>query len=367
VRFSVFIATFQCLVLLAHLLLYETWMYFWRPSDPAEIFWLRLGLAVLSISFLGASLLAFRYNNLLMRMFYRVAAVWLGTSNFLFQAAIACWVVYAVALLFGIQIERRVIAGVLLGAATAVSVFGIVNAAWTRVTKVSVKLPNLPETWRGREAALVSDMHLGHVRSIGFVQRIVRMLTRLGPSIVFIAGDLYDGTAANIERLAEPWKGIAAPLGAYFVEGNHEEFRDHTPYLQALGRAGVRVLNNEAVTVDGLQLVGVHYRDATHAQHFRSVLQRAGLDRQQASVLLTHAPDRLAVAEDEGISLQLSGHTHRGQFFPFTWITRRIYGPYVYGLRRLGDMLVYTSSGAGTWGPPLRVGSTPEIVLIRFE
>jgi predicted MPP superfamily phosphohydrolase len=91
------------------------------------------------------------------------------------------------------------------------------------------------------------------------------------------------------------------------------------------------------------------------------------VDREQASVLLTHAPDRLAVSEEEGISLQLSGHTHRGQFFPFTWITKRIYGPYVYGLKPLGKMWVCTSSGAGTWGPPLRLGSSPEVVLIRFE
>jgi uncharacterized protein len=83
--------------------------------------------------------------------------------------------------------------------------------------------------------------------------------------------------------------------------------------------------------------------------------------------LIVHAPDQLAVAEKAGISLQLSGHTHRGQFFPWTWFTGLIYKQFVYGLQRFGDMIVYTSSGAGTWGPPLRVGSRPEIVLIQFE
>jgi predicted MPP superfamily phosphohydrolase len=91
------------------------------------------------------------------------------------------------------------------------------------------------------------------------------------------------------------------------------------------------------------------------------------VDRNRASVLLSHAPHELAIAEKAGISLQLSGHTHGGQIFPFTWFTERIFGKYTYGLERFGDLMVYTSSGAGTWGPPMRVGTRPEIVLIQFE
>jgi predicted MPP superfamily phosphohydrolase len=118
--------------------------------------------------------------------------------------------------------------------------------------------------------------------------------------------------------------------------------------------------------VDGIQIVGVNYRDATHGEHFRKTLRRTGLDRGQASILLTHAPDRIQVSAEEGISLQLSGHTHHGQFWPWTLVAERMYGKFVYGLQRLGEMQIYTSCGAGTWGPPLRVGSRPEIVAITF-
>jgi predicted MPP superfamily phosphohydrolase len=113
--------------------------------------------------------------------------------------------------------------------------------------------------------------------------------------------------------------------------------------------------------------VGVPYNHATHAGHFRSVLAQLAIDPQSASILLTHAPDRPAIAEEAGIGLQLSGHTHHGQFFPFSWITRRIYGQFTYGLSRLGATQFYVSSGTGTWGPPLRVGSQAEIVKITFE
>jgi len=322
---------------------------------------------VLSVSFVLASLLAWRSSHVVVRVLYTVSAVWLGTLSFCFLAASLCWSSYGIARLLGLHPDRRELVIVFFAIALLASLYGIVNAAWTRVRRVSVTLPNLPASWRGRVAALVTDTHLGHVRGFRFMRRIVTTLTRLRPDIVFIAGDMYDGTVARVRELAQPWARLAAPMGAFFVLGNHEQFSDSAKYLDAVEHSGVRVLNNEKVTVDGLQIVGVHYSDSTNDDHFRSVLRHADVDRDRASILLTHAPDRLKIAEEEGFSLQLSGHTHGGQFFPFTWITSRMYGKFVYGLQRLGNLIVYVSYGAGTWGPPLRLGTTPEIVLIQFE
>ena len=243
----------------------------------------------------------------------------------------------------------------------------IVNAAWTRIVRVTVRLPNLPAAWRGRTAALVSDLHLGHVRNAGFLRRIVRKLSRLHPDVLFIPGDMYDGTAVDLEPLAKPWVEFSAPLGAYFITGNHEQFFSPSKYLDAVRRCGIRVLENEKIVLDGLQIVGVHFHDSTNVERFRSILRQADLDRNVPSILLVHNPNRLPVAAEAGIFLQLSGHTHLGQFFPFTKIVSSIYGKYAYGLNRFGDLAVYTSCGAGTWGPPMRLGSNPEIVLIQFE
>ena len=196
--------------------------------------------------------LAHHYFNPLVRAVYTVASVWLGFVSFFFLAACACWIVYGVPLLFGVHVEKRALAAVCFGLGLLAGIAAIVNAAWTRVVRVTVKLPNLPAAWRGRTAALVSDLHLGHVRNTGFLRRIVRKLSQLQPDVLFIPGDLYDGTAVDLARLAKPWAEFSAPLGSYFITGNHEQFSSPTKYLDAVRQSGIRVLQNEKIILDGL-------------------------------------------------------------------------------------------------------------------
>ena len=362
-----FIAVIQFVLFLAHYLLYETWTFSPAGGDIPGTLWIKLVLGFLSVSFIAASLLAFRYTNAALRAFYRAAAVWMGLLSFLFIAAISSWIIFGVARLagFGMNFHRTV--ELLFGAALVAGIYGVFNAGWTRITRTTVRLANLPEAWRGRRAALISDVHLGHVRNGSFLRRMVTKILKEEPDAIFIAGDLYDGTAIDAGRAAEPLSELLAPHGVYFVAGNHEQFGDDSKYLRAIAAAGVRVLSNEKVEVDGLQIIGVPYRNATQNGQFASVLQGIRFDRDRASILLVHAPDHPEIAEAAGISLQLSGHTHLGQFVPWSWMARRIYRQFVYGLSRIGKMQVFTSSGAGTWGPPLRLGSNPEIVMLQFE
>jgi len=367
IRVAVFIAIIQSVVILGHVVVYRTWVDFWDAPGARAGFVVRIVLGVLAVSFVAASIVGFRYSNPVVRALYTASATWIGFLSFLFFASCVCWIFGGAFWLVGWREAAKMLVAVLFGVAIAAGAYGMVNAARTRVVRVGVKLANLPESWRGRTAALVSDTHLGHVRGYAFARKIVEMVSRLRPDVVFIAGDFYDGVAADLARLAEPWKECAAPLGVFFATGNHEEFTNPGKYLDAVAGAGVRVLNDEKVVVDRMQIVGVPYHSSLGAEQFKSILQNAALDPSRASILLTHAPHRLPIAERAGISLQLSGHTHGGQISPFTWMVRRIFGPYAYGLHRLGEMMVYTSSGAGTWGPPMRVGTNPEIVLLQFE
>lgn len=359
-----FIVIIQCVLFLTHLFLYATWTF--SNSGSVPVFWTKLVFALLSVSFIAASLLTFKYTNPIIRAFYRAAAVWVGFLTFLLFAALLSWVIFGLAAMVGVTLNFHHVVLALFAAGTLAGVYAVFNASWTRVTRATVQLANLPEAWRGRKAALISDLHLGPVRNRSFLRRMIAKILSEAPDAIFIAGDLYDGTAIDAHRAAEPLSTLTAPRGVYFVAGNHEQFGDDSKYLDAVAAAGVRVLTNEKVEVDGLQIVGVPYRQAARVGTFASVLHTIGLDRNRASILLTHAPDHPAVAEAAGFSLQLSGHTHLGQFIPWSWMARRMYRQFVYGLSRIGRMQVFTSSGAGTWGPPLRLGSNPEIVVLEF-
>jgi predicted MPP superfamily phosphohydrolase len=364
-RLAVFVSIVQGVIFFGHLLLYFSWSFFWGGAASSWETMLALGL--LSVSFVSASFRGWYSFHPLVRLWYAASAVWLGFASNCMWAALLCWIVYGFSSLLHLSWPRAGIADPLFGAAIVASIYGFINANVLRLKRLKVELPNLPAQWHGRTAALISDLHLGHVRNYRFIRRVVGRLARLKPDTVFIAGDLYDGTAGDFERLARPWKHYSAPLGVFYIAGNHEEFYSHAEYLPALQHTCVRVLENEKLEVDGLQIAGVHYRDARDPRHYRQVLQGLGLDRNRASLLLLHAPLHLPIAEEEGVSLQLSGHTHGGQFFPYTLIARRVWGKFIHGLHRAGALQVYTSYGTGTWGPPFRLGTYAEIVLLEFR
>jgi predicted MPP superfamily phosphohydrolase len=366
-RFILFLSIIQSILLLGHWFLYRTLLRFLGLENPSILLALRVAMALLSVSLVAMSFLAYRYSNFLVRLLYTGAASWVGLFYLLILAAILTWVLFGLARLFHVPVDRRLLIEVLIGMALATSVYGFINAGAIRLTRLSLQLPHLSSRWKGKTAVWVSDTHLGQVRNYGFAQKIATRVQNLHPDVVFIGGDLYDGEAANLDKAIEPFSRISTPYGTYFITGNHEEFSDNTKYLQAVRRAGIRVLYNERLDLDGLQIVGVDYRDTRREEDFKKILENMGVDRHKPSILLKHSPFHLKVAEEQGVWLQLSGHTHHGQVFLFRWITSRVYDGYDYGLKGFGNLLVYTSSGAGTWGPPMRVDTEPEIVVIKFR
>jgi predicted MPP superfamily phosphohydrolase len=361
------IALVELLLLAAHWFIYRTWIDFWWPLGPVAALALTIALGLLAFSFVAAALLGFYFANPLVRLLYWLATVWLGLLNFFFIAACLSWLAWFALEVLRLHLNRPLLAAVLFSLAIATSLYGLVNARLIRIRRIPVQLAGLPESWRGRTALLLTDLHLGHLNGPRFSRRIVTLASSLNPDVIFIPGDLFDGSGADVKALIAPFRQLAPPCGIFFSTGNHDEFGDTARYVELLSRAGIRVLNNDKVTVDGLDIAGVDYADSGYPVRLRAILKGLHLVPGQASILLNHAPSRLPIVEQAGIGLQLSGHTHNGQLFPFTWLTRRAYGRFTYGLERFGALTVYTSSGAGSWGPPMRVGSRPEIVLLTFE
>jgi hypothetical protein len=365
--FLLFISIVQSILFCGHWFLYKTLVRFLGLANPPALLTLRVAMALLSVSLVATSFLAYRYSSLLVRILYTAAASWLGILYILILAAGLSWILLGLAKLIHFPLDRKILIEVLIGMALMASVYGFINSGVIRIARINLQLPGLSSQWRGKTAVWVSDTHLGQIRNYGFAQHIATMVENLHPDIVFIGGDLYDGEAVDVDKAIEPFSRISSPYGTFFITGNHEEFNDNTKYLHAVRRAGIRVLYNEMIDLDGLQIIGVDYRDTRKKEAFKAILQKMGINRHKPSILLKHAPFHLEVAEKEGISLQLSGHTHRGQVFLIRLITSRIYHGYDYGLKWFGSLLVYTSSGAGTWGPPMRLDTKPEIVVIEFK
>lgn len=340
-----------------------TWSHF-TGTNP----WIsQLVALAISGGFAAVIFLSFRRQHVLLAFLGTALAAAIGFFNYALLAAGVCWVALGVLRAGGFGPDPAFIAWGCYGVAALTTLYGLINAATLRVTRATVNLPNLPSAWHGRQVALVSDIHIGNIRGPRFIRRIVARLKALDPAAVFIAGDMFDGAKVDLARSVGPWSALRPPSGTFFVTGNHDEFSDRQPYLAALESAGLRVLHNERVVVEGLQILGVHDGETHQPAAYGKILERAGIDRARASILLAHQPSRVEIPEAAGISLQLSGHTHGGQFWPWTFLVRKIYGRFAYGLSRVGGLQVYTSSGAGSWGPPMRVGTRSEIVLLRLE
>jgi uncharacterized protein len=369
------ILVIQAILLLGHWFVYSTFIAFWPDLTPDTAADLRIAMLILAFSFVIASLLSFRFSNPAVRIIYWAAAVWLGFVNFLFWGSIVirlAWLVLKYSHLTASPDSFRApLAAVIYSIAALTGIYGLINARIIRIRRVPVRIPDLPAFWGGRRAVLMSDLHLGPINGVRFCRRMVALASQLKPDAVFIPGDLFDGTKGDLDQLLVPFHTLKPPLGVFFSTGNHEEFTSPTHYIEAIARAGIRVLANEKVVVEGLRIAGVLYHDSSSPLHMKAALSSMGQAGPESygalpGILLNHAPTRLPIVEQAGFSLQLSGHTHGGQFLPFTWITRRVYGRFTRGLHRFGSLEVYTSTGAGTWGPPMRVGTRPEIVLLEF-
>jgi uncharacterized protein len=361
VRFGSLVST---VLLSANALVCATWSYFF--DLPGWMVW-QIVPGALAIAFIPATILRFRSSHPALRIIYALSASWLGALNFAFFASVACWIGEGVIWTTAWPLSRSSSAAVLFSLALIATVYGLINAACLRTTLVTVKLPNLPEAWQGHTAALVTDLHLGPLSGPDFLRRVLARLRLLKPDAVFISGDMFDGPTLGLDALVAPWSEFSAPRGVFYVTGNHDEFAERSLYLEPVRRVGIRVLNNEMTLVDGLQIIGIHDSESGNPTELRSILRQVQIHPMQPSILLAHRPINLSIAEEEGVSLQLSGHTHGGQIWPWNLLVSQIYGRFAHGLDRLGKLQVYTSYGVGTWGPPLRVGTKSEIVLIRFE
>lgn len=297
-----------------------------------------------------------------------VSAVWMGMIVYLLVGTVGYDLLRLIS--WGAIPDGRVMTATVTGLATAITIYGLIEAHSIGVTNLTVRMANLPGALEGMRIVQVSDVHMGLIVRGCRLEKIVTMVNELRPDLIVITGDLVDAEPAHIEELIPALRRLQSKHGVFAVTGNHEFFAGVERVQEFIERAGVTMLRNRWVTVNGgLQLIG---RDDVVAERITGqpvptldeIMQ--GIDRTKPAILLYHTPaTTLAELESRGIQLQLSGHTHKGQLWPFNFIVKRVFQT-PYGLFTNGNATIYVSRGTGTWGPPMRVLARPEITLVTL-
>ncbi len=363
-----FILIALSILFFSHYFIYLSLEHFLGIAAPGSRAALAGILFVLPASFIASSILAHWSDSFIPRALYFCSGLWLGVGLTLILSFALAWGAWGATKLLTRSPNPAIFGWVAVALACLYSAYGVWNAYHPRVRSLTVQIKNLPPAWRGRKIVQLSDVHLGNILRAGFASRLVAMINAENPDLVAITGDLFDGADGKLEELVAPLNVLRAPLGVYFVTGNHETYLGVERAYAALRTTPVRVLSDEAVVIDGLQVIGVSYPERGHSKDFaQAIAKLRGLDHALPSILLYHSPTHIAEAKAAGVGLQLSGHAHHGQVFPIQFISRLVYGRYYHGLHVEGDYAIYTSCGAGAWGPTMRTGNHPEIAVIQLE
>ncbi len=325
-------------------------------------------LTLLPASFFFSEIVLRSSRSGLARAVTFTSTLWLGVGLALVMWYAAAWAAWGAAAWITPRARPVWFGTAAVAAAALYCAYGVWNAYHPRIKTVEVAIQGLPQAWSGRRLAQITDVHLGTVLDAGFLDGVVRKINAAQPDIVFVTGDLFDGADHDLATLAAPLDRIRAPLGVFYVTGNHEGFLGTAKAVAAVKTTRARVLADEMVEIDGLQIIGLNYAADGFSRDLGAALARVtGFDRGKPSILLYHSPSQIPAVKAAGVSLMISGHTHYGQMFPFNLMTRAIFGKYYRGLNFEDGFSVYTSPGTGGWGPMMRTGNSPEITVFRLK
>lgn len=325
-----------------------------------------LGVSLFTIIFLFGFGLFMNAKGELGHTIYRISALTIGVYLFMVFSFLIADGIY----LF-VKLPPSTFGFIGFGLTLIISVLSYWNASNIRITPINIPMQGLNQEVK---AVHLTDIHIGHFRTNGFLQNLIDKTNTQNPDVIFLTGDYLDSKYALNKKYFEPLKQLKAPI--YFVDGNHDHATDNDSIVALMRSVDVKVLENEVAHLNGLQIVGLNYMLADrnsldmHASGdnptIDETLPRLDIDREKATVLLHHAPNGIKYANKYGIDLYLAGHTHAGQIFPFNFFADMMF-EYNRGLHNFKGTNVYVSEGVGTFGPPFRIGTKSEIISLTLS
>ncbi len=362
---AAFLIVIQSVITFVHWVVWRVLDNYWPlvGSSRSAVFTLILGL---SFSFLISNILTRIVPGDVTRTVYFYAAMWLGTIHLLFLAAVVLSLLSLIVHALGGTISPWIAFIFFLGA-LGLNGFALWNGFQIHPKHLTVALPDLPEPWVGKKVAFFADSHFGNIHRERTAEAIAQLIEAEDPALILMGGDFFDGPPIDAALVTAPFKSLTSHTPAFFVSGNHEEYGDTADFLQSLGAAGFRIINDKRVVENGLQIVGLDFVTTRTPEATEMVMMHLMVNPDLPTIVLKHVPRNIEQLVDGGADLTLHGHTHEGQMWPFSWVTWFVYRGYDFGLKPYGDSIVYTTSGAGSWGPPQRFGTTAEVVFFTLK
>ncbi len=311
------------------------------------------------------------FGGLMPNFLHRIMQMIAGFGLYLFFGAITLGIIYIFGFLLKINIPSYFGYAFFI-LSLALASIGFIQARFIKVVDYTIKSEKVPDSLVGKKAILVADTHFGRINHKAFSDKVVNKIISLNPDFVLHAGDFYDGPKNNTNLISESWTKLASKYPVFLAPGNHEEYGDYPIFIESMKKAGIIVLQDEKVNYQDIEIFGLTYKENTTGKNQNTlalvdkVLKKIEVDENKFNILIHHSPTSLNIAEQNNIDLQVSGHTHKGQFWPLNYIVEYIYKEYAYGLHPYQDLQVLTTSGVGTASVPSRLFNTPELVRITF-
>ncbi len=325
-------------------------------------------LIIMPLLFIGSTILSMKIYNPILEPIYTVAAAWLPVLTYFFISAIILTILNILFPALTIKDTYKILVYSFITISIVLPLYGIYNAQNIKVTNIIVPESNrLAKNLSGKKIILMSDTHIGIINNKKFLEKAVKKVTAQNPNIILFAGDLIDGPKFKMEESLTPLQNLTATDGVYYTPGNHEVYSGEEKRLYEITDQYTNGLRNSKSNVLGVDIIGLTYDAYEGKDALINRLNKSGFDPNVPSIVIHHDPKNNIVLQNQGVDLATSGHTHGGQFWPFTAILKAMFKDNYHGITTTGNTSSITTFGVGTWGPPVRIGTKSEIISITFE
>lgn len=324
-------------------------------------------LIIVPILFIGTTVISMKVHNIINDFFYNIACLWLPILLYLFLGAVIVTFINVFVPISNVNFYTF-ITYFIIAISVTLTIYGIINAHIFRVNNIVIPKENrLHQDWSGKKIVLVSDTHIGIIHKKNFLNRVVNFVNKQNPDLILFAGDMVDGPKFNIEKNLAPLEKLHAPMGIFYTPGNHEIYSNNEKDIYSFTDKYTTGLRDTKTNINNTNIIGLMYDAGETPEGVQNRLNGAKFDPNTPTMLIIHEPKNNDILQGLGVDLIVSGHTHGGQLWPITIAANKMFKKYVHNLVVKNNTASITTTGIGTWGPPVRIGTRPEIIVITFE